>query len=359
MLLLDNIVFELQKAGGISLVWRSILESCMKDVELPFAILDSGLGGGNIFYPEFTESVNRVPDHGRLLFRRYSDIKKSIKCRLFHSSYFRVHASKKVKNIVTIHDFVYEKFDTGPRKVIHLWQKKHALSRADLIICVSENTKMDLLDYHPWLSERDIRVVYNGRGKDFFPLRDASENEIVTSFRKPFLLYVGGRHAHKNFIAALALLKTPEAIGMDLQLIVVGGGVFSGDELILINKLGLKEKVYYAGFVPNVNLNILYNNAFAFIYPSFYEGFGIPPLEAMAAGCPVICSNVSSIPEVVGDAGLLFDPHRPESAEEYILFLQDNDNRQQIVQRGLRRASLFSWDRTGGETVKIYKEIMP
>jgi glycosyltransferase involved in cell wall biosynthesis len=181
-----------------------------------------------------------------------------------------------------------------------------------------------------------------------------TDSELV----RPYLLYVGGRNSHKNFNAALMSLNLKTAKEIGLELLVVGGGEFTKCELDNINKLNLLKKVKHMGQVQNSKLNQLYNEAFAFIYPSFYEGFGIPPLEAMASGCPVICSNVSSIPEVVGSAGLYFSPNEPESIESYLFKLQESAYREKTINMGLAHSAQFSWEKTGLETVKLYKEMM-
>ena len=355
MLLLDNIIFELQKAGGVSLVWQAILNACISEPELSYRILDSGYGKENIFYPKNINHEHLITDNGPLLLRRYLDVKKSIPAKVFHSSYFRTHKNKSVKNIVTVHDFVYEKFDSGLRRHIHLLQKKHALNSADVIICVSENTKEDLLTYHPNLANKEIRVIHNGVGEDFALI---ANKHSIQEKHAPYIFYVGGRYAHKNFSCALALLNTSIAKKIGLTLKVAGGGGFSLEELKEISQLKLSNKVFHVGQINNQTLNELYNFAYAFIYPSLYEGFGIPPLEAMAAGCPVICSNTSSIPEVVADAGLLFNPYKIDEAEQLLINIQDVDYRNKIISNGLIHAAKFSWQKTGKNTVDLYKELL-
>jgi len=359
MILLDNIAFELQRAGGVSLVWRAILEQCFKDNDINLNLNLLNRKNDNIFCPDIPVHIPVLTEKTPLSIRRYLDIPKSMPAKVFHSSYFRVHGNKKVKNVVTVHDFVYEKYDQGLRKHIHLFQKMRALKAADAIICVSENTKMDLLDYHPWLSSREIRVIHNGVGQDFYP-NSLAKSEMMTDYKveRPYLLYVGGRNSHKNFNAALMSLNLKAAKEINLGLRVVGGGPFTKSEFESINKLNLLNNVKYVGQVENSKLNQLYNEAFAFIYPSFYEGFGIPPLEAMAAGCPVICSNASSIPEVAGTAGLYFSPNEPESVENYLVLLQESTYRKKIIDMGLSRSAQFSWEKTGLETVKLYKEML-
>ena len=173
-----------------------------------------------------------------------------------------------------------------------------------------------------------------------------------------FLLYVGGRQKHKNFKGALKLLSGQYASELQLNFKVVGGGEFTDEEVSLMKDLNIKDRVMHMGHVSNIELNKLYNNAYAFIYPSYYEGFGIPPLEAMSASCPVICSNLSSIPEIVGDAGLMFNPDTPLEAEKYLKRLSEKKFRAEMIEKGINRASGFSWVKTGLETVNLYKEML-
>ncbi len=353
MLLLDNIIYEIQKAGGVSIVWSAVLEACLKCEDFYFKILDSGNNSDNLFYPENIPQERIIQDNISQVFRRYRDVRWNENVELFHSSYFRVHASPKVKNIVTIHDFVYEKFDQGLRQRIHLWQKNRALKKASAIVCVSNSTKNDLLEYHPWIDENIVQVIHNGVGPEFHPLESKTDGTA-----KPYALYVGGRQIHKNFSYALDLLKTRIAQNLDLELRVVGGGDFTDVERKYIVNHHLLGKVTHVGPVSTNELNELYSGAFVLVYPSFYEGFGIPPIEAMAAGCPVICSNTSSIPEVVGDSGLLIDPDIVEDGENYLSKLSDADFRQQIIARGFNQAAKFSWTKTGAETVNLYRDLM-
>ena len=353
MILLDNIVFELQKACGVSLLWSEILKACTRRNDLSYKVIDSVNASKNIFYPSESKQIEYLFERLPLFLRRYNDV-SFCDVDVFHSSYFRIHSNSKVKNIVTVHDFVYEKFDKGIRKQIHKFQKLRSLKRADVIISVSENTKDDMLYFYPELASKDIRVIHNGISEDFKNL--AISDSFFYNVQPPYILFVGGRYSHKNFVAALKMLNFNAAKNIDLKLKVVGGS-FNNYELRLMHELGVSQLVEYVGSVDNESLNKLYNEAFAFIYPSFYEGFGIPPLEAMASGCPVICSNLSSIPEVVGSAGLLFDPYNIDSSEEYFDLLLDKSFRQRVVNQGLLHSKNYSWKRTSEQTVEIYKEL--
>ena len=349
MLLIDNIIYDLQNYGGITSVWNSILSTLNKE-KLPVSVLSSA---NKFKYPGINVFKSLKDRKLPLLLRRYLDVNID-GVDVFHSSYFRVHKSKKVKNIVTVHDFTYEKFDKGIRKVIHLKQKKHALKRASAVICVSENTKNDLLEYHPWLAPEIIHVIYNGYNKSvFYPL----EKSIVKKGNNYFLS-IGGRNVHKNFEFTLELMSMDIVKENNIKLVVVGGGEFTTKELTIIKKNQIENCIIYKSNVSDESLNELYNNAFALIYPSKYEGFGIPPLEALAAGCPVICSNKSSIPEVVEDSGLYINCDEVETAIPHIERLLNKEERNNIKNNGYIQANKFSWEKTGLETMNLYKKLL-
>lgn len=348
-LLLDNIIFDLQKQGGVSNVWKAILKE-LSNVDFDFKIIKSKSGLGSSFYNNEKKYID--DRYFPVFLNRYLNI-SGINATVFHSSYFRVHKSNDVKNILTIHDFTYELYDKGIRKYIHLFQKKNSLKRADRIICVSENTKKDLINFHPWIDEAKIKVIYNGvDNKIFHPL---SKKNILNF---SYLLSVGGRNIHKNFQFTLDLMTCNFIKSNSIKLIVVGGGNFSVNEINFIKKHNLKDRIIYKASVNDEELNVLYNGALALIYPSFYEGFGIPPLEAMSSGCPVICSNTSSLPEVVGDSALFIDVNDYKSAFPHIELVLDQSQRNQIIVKGIIQASKFTWEKTAKETINLYKELL-
>jgi|APSaa5957512535_1039671.scaffolds.fasta_scaffold07254_6 mannosyltransferase len=356
MLLLDNIIFELQYVGGVSMVWRSILDACYKD-NLDYRVLESAKNSfNNMCRPSYIDSAKLIKDKYPLFLRRHLDVVSSKNISLFHSSYYRVHRNPNVTNIVTVHDMICEMFDKGLRGKACSYQKKHALLKADVVICVSNNTKNDLIDCYPWVASRDIRVIHNGFNPLFSTARPSNNNFALND--EPYLLYVGGRNIHKNFSAAIEMIKLQESNSIGLHLMVVGGGEFTPDEESLIRRLQLTERVHCLGNVDDMTLLHLYFSAFALVYPSFYEGFGIPPLEAMAAGCPVICSNSSSIPEVVGNAGLLFDPNDIINAGKIIEELTDSLYRDDVINLGFNQSKKFSWESTGLNTLELYKQYL-
>jgi glycosyltransferase involved in cell wall biosynthesis len=231
--------------------------------------------------------------------------------------------------------------------------KALAVHRADHIFCISESTRRDLLETHQ-LSEDRVSVTY--LGYDTLPISGSGAIGLVGSM--PYLLYVGGRHGYKNFEGLVRAFASSGWLRSNLRIICFGSTGFSQAERTLIASLGLPEfQVIQLGGGDDL-LGALYKNAAAFVYPSKYEGFGIPPLEAMSLDCPVICSNVSSIPEVVGEAGEYFDPHNVESIRASIeRVLQSPTRQQELIVQGRFRRELFSWRRCAQETLKIYRRL--
>ena len=174
------------------------------------------------------------------------------------------------------------------------------------------------------------------------------------SINNPFLLYVGDRKGYKNFL--LLLESYLSSLMEDFDLVCFGGGQFTENEMKMIKGKKAESKVIHLSGSDHL-LGSLYKNAFCFVYPSLYEGFGIPLLEAMGLGCPVIASKTSSIPEVVGEAALLFDPYFHESFIDAFEILKINSKRIEFIERGLKQENKFGLENTAKETLKIYEEV--
>jgi glycosyltransferase involved in cell wall biosynthesis len=182
---------------------------------------------------------------------------------------------------------------------------------------------------------------------------------VVPSVSRPFLLYVGSRAGYKNFAGLLQAYASSPDLLKHYLLVAFGGGALTATELDLARKLGIPAGQLVQ--IPGGDdvLAGLYRQAAAFIYPSLYEGFGIPPLEAMSFDCPVVCSNTSSIPEVVGDAALLFDPLSPERmAEAICATVGDEATRQRLIARGRKRVKQFSWAACAQQTMSVYERVL-
>jgi len=267
--------------------------------------------------------------------------------------------------VVTIHDISYEFFPQffSPRDRL-LLSNLVPLSarRAAKIISVSENTKRDLMRTYGVTEER-IAVTHEAAGSDFQPIDD---DQCLSSVRNkyvidtPFILTVGNLQPRKNLgrlIKAYGQLRQREAITHNL--VIVGKAGWRQSELFsLVRELGSQAEVIFTGYVPQDDLPLLYNAADLFVYPSLYEGFGLPSLEAMACGTPVVASNTSSLPEVLGDAAILVDPYDVQQlarAMRDVLF--SGDLRREMAAKGLKRARQFSWAETARKTLEIYQEV--
>jgi len=344
-LILDNIVFKLQKTGGISTYWGELITRLIRDgVDVDFLDYNnSNIVRNTLQIPEQNILSNR---NAYKLLERFLPVK--IKDRnndfVFHSSYNRSTRSKHALSVSTIHDFIHEKFYTGPRKFIHSYQKKVALNSAERIIVISNNTKKDLLNFFPNIKEERISVVYNGVSKDFFKIEENSVNP-----EKPYLMFIGSREKYKNFEFAVELLHTLK----DFNFVIVGQPLQKEEIKFLNIKLNKRWKLISG--VDNAKLNVIYNNAYALLYPSAYEGFGIPLLESMKTGTPFLALNSSSIPEVAGNAGILLDNLDISDFKNAVELVEKNRN--DLVRKGFEQANKFSWEKCYQETLDNYKKL--
>jgi glycosyltransferase involved in cell wall biosynthesis len=278
---------------------------------------------------------------------------------LAHPTYYSLFTQQKIDQyrcpvVLTVYDMVYEIFrnkidPTGE----HVGLKKKAILSAQKLICISENTKKDLINWYS-VPEEKIIVTYLAAGID---ASLSHGDEPVPS--RPYYLYVGSRDSsYKNFDTLLLAFENVVSINAEIVLCVVGYP-FSETEIKRIAELKLTERIEHYTYASDSHLAKLYRCSVAFVYPSFYEGFGIPPLEAMSCGTPVIASNCSSIPEVVGDAGLLFNPNSVSELTDILLFLFDNSiERDRLIAKGLQRAKAFSWDKTVAQTLDVYYSLV-
>lgn len=346
---MDNLIFDLQPHGGITTIWEALISGAIDAPDLDVSFLQSG--GHQQRLNELGSAEQTIlPEAGSTLLRRFRRVRAPHDTRVFHSSYFRVARGSRVQNVVTVHDCVAEFFDSGLRRFLHLAQKKAALRRASKVICVSENTRKDLLELYPWLPAGDVVVVHNGVDLDIFTPAPVE--------RTRRLLYVGGRNKHKNFQLALDLIASPTATNLGLGLNVVGGGAFTAAETAQIEALGVQDRVRELGGLSRDGIRDAYREAFALIYPSLYEGFGIPPLEAMACGCPVLCSNRSSLLEVVGEAAEVFDPTSLTDAEACLARMSDAAHYDNMVAAGLAHVQGFTQQRMVSKTLDVYRGLL-
>jgi glycosyltransferase involved in cell wall biosynthesis len=230
--------------------------------------------------------------------------------------------------------------------------KRQSILAAQAILCVSENTKRDLLEFYS-IPEEKITVT---------PL--ASELDLSLSYGEeatppqPYFLYVGSRVQYKNFGVLLKAFAKVCSLNSEVQLGVVGSAL-TPEEIQQINELQLTDRIVLFQKVSDRHLAKLYRCSMALVYPSLYEGFGIPLLEAMACGTAVVAANSSSIPEVVGDAGILFEPTAVgELADRLLHLLEYPAERDRLIQKGNNRVRQFSWNRTAAQTFAVYRSLV-
>lgn len=265
---------------------------------------------------------------------------------------------KMVVTIQSLMSILYPRYNAGGWLAFKLFGRK--TKDAERIITVSESLKREVIKYLK-VPEYKINVIYNGKDDIFKPLNLA---EIADARKKynlgdlPFILYVGVLQPIKNIPSLIkAFYKLKNKIKH--KLVIVGGKGWQYEEIFkTVKNLNLQKDVLFIGNVPNKELPPLYNAADVFVFPSLYEAFGIPPLEAMACGIPVITSNVSSLPEVVGDAGIMVDPYDVEGLANVIHNVLINDGlREYMIKKGLERAKLFSWKKCAKETLEVYNRV--
>jgi glycosyltransferase involved in cell wall biosynthesis len=366
--LYDYSIFQLQRYGGISRYFYELISRLSKSNEVNinlfegFHINEYGLSKDEDNFglyrgfktPSF-KGCGYVSDKlNRIWFKKTYDDFSNL--NIFHPTYYRqdIYKFRKSCVVLTVYDMIHELFENQSEqnnKVINA--KKSSIDSSDVIICISENTKKDLIDKYS-VSKEKVKVVYLANSLTSDGALGFNELKVRYRIQKPYILYVGARNGYKNFSLLSDVYINHFSSVFDL--VCFGGGKFTQDELRKIKNNNLFNKVIQINGSDRI-LASLYKNAFCFIYPSLYEGFGIPPLEAMVLGCPVIASNVSSIPEVVEDAGILFDPHSEESLTSSTESLLNDNLRSRLIQNGFEQEKKFNWDKTALKTLKVYESI--
>jgi len=280
---------------------------------------------------------------------------------IVHETYFspRPALSGHQPVVLTVFDMISEMPEFNPAGVVARAQspKYQAVMRADHIVCISESTRSDLLNIFD-VDSRKISVVHLGCE---LPQKNPQKDDVTQRSlpQSPYLLYVGQREGYKNFAALIQALGRSASLKNKIHLVAFGGGPFSEAEQSLVRQAGI-----VASFVSQLEgddalLAQAYQGATALVYPSVYEGFGLPPIEAMAYGCPVISSNTSSMPEVIGNAAESFDPLQTDEISVAIERVVYSDTRRsELIRLGVLRAKLFSWQECASKTATIYRDLL-
>jgi glycosyltransferase involved in cell wall biosynthesis len=362
----DHQIFGWQEYGGISrYAYQLALEMATtfaQDVSIVSPLyVNKYLGEAPTRLNVVGIPIKYIPRAGRIL-RSFNSalawpILRYLSPEIVHETYYssRRIAPKSAKVILTVYDMIHERYRASFSKYDPTSREKVlAVGRADHIICISEQTKRDLIELFG-VDPAKASVVHLGFALSS-PYKITYRNDALV---RPFLLYVGKRDGYKNFEGLLQAYAASPMLKDEFDLICFGGGRLTEEEKGLLQRLGLSVKNVCQVSGDDSVLAGYYKSASAFIYPSFYEGFGLPPLEAMSFNCPVVCSNVSSIPEVVGDAAEVFDPHDPDSIRIAIeRVVSNNELHDVLISRGQERIKHFSWKRCAQETLGIYQRVL-
>jgi len=375
--LYDHQIFSIQSYGGISRYFYELMNifDITKDVEFRLSLIHSsneylrkirsleenGVFNKKPYKLKYISSLFGARNDSYQINQNFSQTEIStgdydVFHPTYYDSYFLEHISEK-PFVLTVHDMIHEIYpELFPNANVTISKKKRLIEAANEIICVSNNTKDDLLSIYNDLDASRIHVIYHG-------------NSLNPSFTAPllidqnpgpqigkYLLYVGTRWSYKNFSffiqSTIRLLKKYPW----LTIVCVGGGKFTSDELQFFDQNGIISRVYQYS-VNDAQLASFYKNSLAFVFPSIYEGFGIPILEAFACRCPTICSNTSSLPEVAKDAAVYFNPKDILSIQRAIeSIILDGELRVAIVDRGSRYLQDYDWNNAAKLTKNVYNE---
>ena len=333
----DDIIYSLQRSGGISLYWSKLETYLNQNIRLLYRNHED-----NIFYSS-SSAAKQIISKNLIILERYTNVAVLEKTPfLFHSSYFRYCKNKNAINITTVHDFVYEYFRHDLKSVAHKVQKRKAISNSQGVIFVSESTKKDFEFFFPDFKGKK-KIIYHGIAAEYTNLSLPKKNNVI---------FIGGRANYKNFIHALKIMQ--KMAQFTLQ--IIGGGHLSKEEIICLNKYIPGRYEYYQS-LSNEELNLKYNEAYFLLYPSLYEGFGFPVVEAQSARCPVVCCYISSLPEVAGDAAVYISGKDIDDDLKKVSQLDDKNTYNALCEKGLENCKKFTWKKCAEETYDFYEEL--
>lgn len=360
----DHQIFTSQKYGGVSRYFYELIKffNHKKDIEIFTSIVFS-----NNHYISDKKDVKHIrffPDTGfrgkqRLILpinkiNSIMNIKKQ-KFDVFHPTNYDPYFLSYLKNkpfVLTVYDMIHERFkDMFPNNKT-TENKKILCEKASKIIAISESTKKDLIEFFD-IEESKIEVIYLGNSM-------VLDNKTTLDKVVPqkYILFVGSRGGYKNFDRFINSISSLLNKNLDLSVVCVGGGKFTNNELDMFKNLTIINKVLQYTLDDN-SLSQFYAKAVMFVFPSLYEGFGIPVLEAFACDCPLLCSNTSSLPEIAGDGAEYFDPYSKESICNAVEKVLNSDEvKDKLIKNGRERLKHFSWEKTGEQTKDIYESVI-
>lgn len=369
-ILLDPQIFNDQEFGGISRYYTEIFSrlSKLKEVIIDIPIVlsrnvylkDSVLLGKQLQRFEYISSIlskigisirkKTKKMHEKKIFNAFKKNDFDLFVSTYYDPYFLDYIGNK-PFVLTVYDMVHELFPEffidDPYQVVK--HKKLLIEKATNIIAVSNNTKKDILTIYPDVNPAKIHVIYHGNS-----LRINTDFQIDLPIN--YILFVGKREYYKNFYFLVNAIQSLLNKDKSLQLVCAGGGEFTEEEIDFIDNLKLSNQIIQRSFIDS-ELGLFYKNAKCFVFPSAYEGFGIPVLESMACGCPIVLTQNSSFPEVAGEAGLFYTLNDGNDLKNKINLLLENENlRQSYSEKGLLQVKKFNWDQAAKQCFEVYSK---
>ena len=361
----DHQIFARQSYGGISRYFCEVAQRLTRmgaqvTINAPLYVCNYFQRGpcqpSGLHIPKLPFSANLLSSLNGHLCALTAFLNRYEPIDIFHETYYTRadNCAANAVRFITVYDMINEKFPHAFSRFDQIRKiKASAIKRADHIICISNNTKKDLID-HLHIDADKISVVYLS-----YMHHRLDGRRFSRLTRKPFLLYVGGRQPYKNTTRLLTAFARSKALHRAFDLVLFGGNKLQPNELQLLSEFSLDASQILHLTGDDALLAQLYTQAAALVYPSLYEGFGLPLLEAMSYGCPVVCSNTSSMPEIAGQAAEYCDPEETGSIQraiENVVF--HSERSQQLTQFGFKQARKFSWDRCARETLQAYQQAL-
>lgn len=350
-------IWSLQNEGGISRYFQELIHG-LSNLGVGGKVLaqiqtNQRLGALEVEGFEIQSHANPIESYKEVI----KQLGEGVHVDIFHPTYYSKDHLRfrepKTKVVVTVFDMISELFpERKPlfRKVVD--EKRISVHKADHILTISTQTKKDLMNIYGVPAEK-ISVTYLGS-----KLHLLQQEDLSTVAQDRFILYVGKRGGYKNFINFITAYSHSKSLSSGFSIVAVGGGKFTPNENSNLQKLGIIDKVKQVD-ADDLELSTYYRKAACLVYPSLYEGFGLPPVEAMSLNCPVIASNGGSIPEICKAAAEYFDPADIDSIEHVLsTALEDEQRLRQMRQTGLEVAEMFTWEKTALATLDAYKRII-